>query len=337
MSDIRELNLLPDGLSVRAPRLEDADAIAAVMNAEDLREVGRAESAAEDVTSDWQRTGIDPARDAWVVCTPNGEIVGYECIYIARDDGRFDIDGYVHPAYRNQGIGSYLLRRVEGRVRERMDEMPSSARIWIEANTYGTNTHSHQLFENEGYALVRRFWRMEIDLDAPPAVEKLPDGITIRTAVVGQDDFNIYQTIQDSFADHWGFAPFSYESWRQGRFEASFFDPGLWFLAMNGDTVAGIALCRIRTDQTGWINTVGVRREYRKRGIATALLRHAVGEFYRRGHHNVGLGVDSQSLTGATRVYEQVGMRITRSYNTFEKTIRSGEHTEQYVSPALNG
>ena len=35
------------------------------------------------------------------------------------------------------------------------------------------------------------------------------------------------------------------------------------------------------------------------------LLLHAFGELYRRGSYTIGLGVDSQNLTGATRLYEQ--------------------------------
>jgi len=336
MNELRDLNQLPTGFSVRAPRPDDADAIAAVINAESINESAPGDSDADDVSGDWQRVGIDPALDAWVVCTPAGEIVGYECIFVARDDGLFDIDGYVHPKYKNTGIGTYLLRRAEARVRQRTSELPSSVRIRMEATTFGTNTLSQQLFEAEGYALVRHFWRMEIDLESLPAMQILPDGITIRTAIVGQDEVDIYQTVQDSFADHWGFAPISYENWQRGRFEAGRFDPSLWFVAMDGTTIAGVALCRVRSNQSGWINTVGVRRQYRKRGIASALLREAFGEFYRRGHTNIGLGVDAQSLTGATRVYENVGMHVTSHFNTYEKTIRPGERAEQPINSALN-
>lgn len=337
MNEILKLNPLPDGFSVRALRLEDADAIAAVINAEDINEAGHSDAVAADVTNDWQRNGIDPALDGWVVCTPTGEVIGYESIFIVHDNGRFDIDGYVHPAHKNKGIGTHLLRLVEARVRQRIDEIEPSAQVWMEANTYGTNMLSQQLFEAEGYTLARRFWRMEIDLDAPPEAPTWPDGITIRTAVVGQDEFDIYKTVHDAFADHWGSAPFTYEDWQKGLFETAFFDPSLWFMAMDGSTVAGVTLCRVLPDQSGWINSVGVRREYRKRGIASTLLRHAFAEFYKRGQRNIGLGVDAESLTDATRVYERVGMHVTRHYNAYQKTIRPGAQTKQYTSPALSG
>ena len=61
---------------------------------------------------------------------------------------------------------------------------------------------------------------------------------------------------------------------------------------------------------------------WRKRGLGLALLLQAFNEFYQRGDRTVGLGVDAQSLTGATRLYEKAGMHVTRRYDTYEKVIR---------------
>jgi ribosomal protein S18 acetylase RimI-like enzyme len=101
------------------------------------------------------------------------------------------------------------------------------------------------------------------------------------------------------------------------------FDPSLWFIAMAGDEVAGVSLCGYYLDG-GIVNTLGVRRPWRHLGLGMALLRHSFGEFYRRGIHTVGLGVDSQSLTGATRLYERAGMHILLSYDHYEKELRAG-------------
>ena len=74
----------------------------------------------------------------------------------------------------------------------------------------------------------------------------------------------------------------------------------------------------------GWVNSLGVRRPWRRRGLALALLRHAFGVFYRRGKTKVGLGVDATSLTGATRLYEKAGMHVQRKSVTYEKVLREG-------------
>jgi ribosomal protein S18 acetylase RimI-like enzyme len=74
----------------------------------------------------------------------------------------------------------------------------------------------------------------------------------------------------------------------------------------------------------GWVDTLGVRRPWRRQGLAEALLYHSFAELRRRGLTRVGLGVDAHSLTGATRLYEKVGMRAIRDFTLFEKELRPG-------------
>ena len=101
------------------------------------------------------------------------------------------------------------------------------------------------------------------------------------------------------------------------------FDPGLWFLAMDGDEPAGAALC-IASDGLGWVDVLAVRRPWRGRGLGLALLRHAAGEFHRRECQKYALAVDSESLTGATRLYERAGMRAVHTYAGWLKELRAG-------------
>jgi len=114
-------------------------------------------------------------------------------------------------------------------------------------------------------------------------------------------------------------------------------DPTLLFIAMDGDQVAGINLCRPQSfedSEMGWVDTLGVPRPWRKRGIGLALLRHSFNEFYRRGKRKVGLGVDAQSLTGALRLYESAGMYVHQTFDQYEKELRAGvEISTQSLSP----
>ena len=99
-------------------------------------------------------------------------------------------------------------------------------------------------------------------------------------------------------------------------------------LAMDGDQIAGLALCVPKdTDDPDmcWVNSLSVRRPWRRRGVALALLHHAFGEAYRRGIRKVGLGVDASSLTGATRLYEKAGMHVYRQWDAYQKELRPGE------------
>ena len=58
------------------------------------------------------------------------------------------------------------------------------------------------------------------------------------------------------------------------------------------------------------------------------MLLHSFGVFWRRGLKAVALGVDSESLTGATRLYESVGMRVVQQYDQVRKLVRYSTSTE---------
>ena len=85
----------------------------------------------------------------------------------------------------------------------------------------------------------------------------------------------------------------------------------------------------VREPGNGWITQVAVLRPWRKRGLGEALLRQAFGAFYARDVLRVGLGVDGQSLTGAQRLYERVGMSVTMRIGRYEKELRSGVDMQQ--------
>jgi mycothiol synthase len=91
------------------------------------------------------------------------------------------------------------------------------------------------------------------------------------------------------------------------------------------DAVAAFARCQDEKALGGWIHTLGVLRPWRRHGLGQALLYHAFAEFYRRGINNVYLGVDAQSLTGATRLYERAGMHVVRLFKAYEKELRAGK------------
>jgi len=130
----------------------------------------------------------------------------------------------------------------------------------------------------------------------------------------------VHATIEEAFADHWGYVSRSPEDWEQAVLRSDGFDPALTFMAFDGAELAGVVVNRRR--DIAWVGQLAVRRAWRKRGLGLALLLHSFNAFYQRGERTVGLGVDAESLTGATRLYEKAGMRVTRRYDTYEKVIR---------------
>ena len=97
-------------------------------------------------------------------------------------------------------------------------------------------------------------------------------------------------------------------------------DPTLWFIAESDGTIAGVSLCKMR-DDAGHVQTLGVRRAFRRNGLGLALLRHSFSEFYRRGVRIVRLDVDSENLTGATKLYQRAGMREVRRFALYRKEL----------------
>ncbi len=310
------------GSTVRSPTEDDIPAILALLRDFDLAETGQADPwTPASILSDW--SDLDPATDAWLILAPDGQLAGYAMVM---DDGagRLLADGYVHPTRQGQGIGSAILDLTEARAAALIETQPEGARVVLVNNVMANSLAACNLLEGRGYALTRVFFRMQIALEEPPPAPEWPEGISMRTCDGSPEDVRrAYETVEEGFKDHWAHIPRSFEDWQKHMF-ADPVDPALWFLAQEGDQVAGVALCRARADGTGWIHSVAVLRPWRKRGVALALLREAFTAFYRRGIRQVGLGVDAQSLTGAQRLYERAGMHVAARFARYEKELRPG-------------
>jgi mycothiol synthase len=169
---------------------------------------------------------------------------------------------------------------------------------------------------------------MRIELEGSPPPPRVPDGIVIRTFERDRDEARVYAALAEAFADHWGSYSQPFDEWlhREIEGEGSGFDPSLWFLATEGEEVVGAALCRAstpRAEGTAQVGELAVRRPWRRRGIALALLHTAFAEIHRRDIPRVELGVDSESPTGATRLYERAGMHPALGWEFWEKDLRT--------------
>jgi ribosomal protein S18 acetylase RimI-like enzyme len=164
---------------------------------------------------------------------------------------------------------------------------------------------------------------MVAPLDDPPAAAVWPEGVELRPLDPDRDLERIYQADEEAFKDHWGSAPMSFETWR-GLLVPPDWDPSLWFIAWDDDEIAGISLCRPSAEgdpDLGWVELLAVRRPWRRRGLALALLLHSFAELRARGRLKVGLGVDAENLTGAVRLYERAGMAPTQQFDVYEAVV----------------
>lgn len=320
---------LAPGLTLRAPKMDDAEAVAQ-LTYDVCAADGDATVAASagDLRQMWQEPGFHLASDAWVVETADGRIVGYEELYNRHGFAAFEGDGYVHPEYEGRGIGTSLLRVMETRARAAMAQAEPDLGVYIRNGMGLNDRRAHELHEHEGYRVVRYSWRMEIALAAPPPSPVWPRGLELRPFRPEEQARTVYEASQEAFQDHWGHVPMPYENWKTHTVLRPGFDPALYFIAWDGEQVAGVSLCRLKPE-IGWVSTLAVRRPWRKRGLGLALLQHSFGEFYRRGFKTVGLGVDAQNLTGATRLYQRAGMRVASEYVFYQKELRAGRAIEE--------
>lgn len=306
-------------------RAADADDLAGVFElviASDLREFGEPDYTFEEFKGDWDE--LDIANDSQVAVDRDGRIVGYATCSSSGDHVQVDAEGYVHPELEARGIGTSLILWMEGRAAGFVPLAPDGARVVLHNPTNAYNNEATALLTGLGYQLARNFWRMQIGLDAAPEAAPAPDGIILRQVATEEDEFRLYEAVQEAFEDHWGHAAKPFDRWSASN-KRHGFDPGLWWMALDGDELAGGLVSFTLPDPKGWVRYVAVRRPWRRRGLAQALLARAFGAFQERGISTVELGVDAESLTGATRLYERVGMKVVRGFAIFEKELRAGE------------
>lgn len=252
---------------------------------------------------------------------PDGRIAGYaDLLDYAEEHTRYGIDVRVPPAAVHAAeIADALLDAMEAHSRRDAVEGASS-RLGLAS----THELGRRVAEARGYEVYRHSFQMRIEFDAELAEPQWPEGISVRTFVRGQDDESVYEAQHDAFADHFEHVRWSYENWREWAFNQSF-DPSVWWVAEDGDEIAGVCLGRSEGGaggELGWINVLGVRPPWRRRGLGRAFLLHAFAEFRARGRRGVGLGVDGLNTTGAVRLYEQVGMQVARQVDQYKKSLR---------------
>jgi mycothiol synthase len=227
------------------------------------------------------------------VLEEDGIVVGYGDIWIEDDEVALDVAA---PGHWEPFLD---WAEAEGRSRN------------VTTRAYFPAGHElEQIVAARGYRLARSSYTMEVDLEAPPQ-PSLPEGLSLRS--YRDDDQEVLRAaLNESFKDDWHFHEISASNFTEFYVKQRNHDPSLWLLAWDGEELAGFVLAtseRVGDPELGWIGTLGVRPAWRRRGLGEALLRAAFAELFARGRRRVGLGVDTENVTGALRLYERVGMR----------------------------
>lgn len=237
---------------------------------------------------------------------------------------------FSHPDFRRKGIGAVMLRYFEEHLHQILQNLLAEGVIkkdtprYYEGFTSDTEIGKEAIFKEAGYSPVRFSFSMVRPLSDPVEITPMPAGLEIRK--VQPDQYRqLWEADQEAFQDHWGFVEGTeqdYQRWLKDPLN----DPNLWRVAWDGDQVAGMMLNFLNEKENeeydrlrGWTENISVRRPWRRRGLARALLTRSLQMFKDMDMDHAALGVDTQNPTGALNLYESVGFREEKRYTVYWK------------------
>lgn len=271
----------------------------------------------------------DLSRDM-LMAEADGRLVGYagiECRVNADGDRVFYQELIVHPDQQLL-VEPALLQFNEERAREIAVEKPMDAPHTMQLWRPDENKASVALLLASGYAAARHFFEMRRDLTTALPNVPLPAGIEVRPFEPSEANYRaVYVGNREAFMDHWGSRPWTEEDYRAWLSDPTH-DISLWRIAWDATTneVAGVAINTIFAAdnetygfQRGWVNNLSVRRPWRGRGLAKALLAHTFVALRGRGMTEAMLGVDASNPTGALQLYGSVGFEVYKRSAVYRK------------------
>ena len=261
------------------------------------------------------------------------EVIGYSR-GTWREEGsgeyRYMFFGRILPAWRRKGIGGAMLRWMEGRLREIASTHPPEVEKFFLSIVMPGETGLAAMLAKTGYHPVRYGFEMvRPDLEDIPDYP-LPEGFEVRQ-VLPEHYRAIWDADTEAFRDHWGFVEPSEEDYQAWLVDKTIFQPELWQVAWDIATneVAGQVRTFIDHEQNklydrrrGYTEFISVRRPFRRRGLARALIVRSLRAQKEAGMTESALSVDSENLSGATKVYEDCGFRVLKRMTIYRKPLR---------------
>lgn len=261
---------------------------------------------------------------------PANSILGFDSRGVARAYARLTKNpagdkavgfGCVDPEWQGKGIGTGLLGWLESRTLQRFAEDAGAAAPRLRLYMEQQHIHQASLFEGRGYRIVRYYNEMHRPLDADFPEPELDDALELVDFGPGLHEA-VRLAHNEAFRDHWGSEPRDEEAWGfvvndpRARPDLS----GVVVETASG-RVAGYQIASHDADSAadrgfkeGYTDLLGVRPEFRGRGIAQALLADAMRRFAAAGMDKASLDVDAENPTGALALYTKMGyVAVNRS------------------------
>jgi ribosomal protein S18 acetylase RimI-like enzyme len=273
----------------------------------------------------------DPSKDM-IIAEINGVIAGFSRgEWWKEEDGPYCywFDLSLSPEWRGRGIRSAMLYWVEARLRQVAAVHPADAPKTFTSFVPDKANSLSVLLESEGYRPARYYNKMVRSLEEDLPDFPMPAGLEMRP-VLPEHYRLIWEADNEAFRDHWGHVPAQEEYYQEWLDSPVIFTPELWQIAWDVETneVAGQVrtfIDELRNEkyvrQRGYSEFISVRRPYRKRGLARALIAESLRVLKARGMTESALTVDTENLSGATRLYEECGFRTVSRTTAYRKPL----------------
>ena len=323
--------VLPEGIGVRPAGADDVPAMFALLSAEQLASAGESSLSLDEV-ADWFETPRGRARNDVRIVERDGAPVAVWQLFRNFDD-KYWAQVAVDRALPSELVdelwraGLDWTERLTLAIAAGLGVAAPRLDLWVNEHDALTRKHA----EASGFQQMRAFIEMQIDLagyvaPAPTA------GVTVRQAEIagaGSPDLAVmYRLITESFRDHYDFQLRTYQDWCDARLSDALLDRTHWYVAeLDGEPVGGLMgdNSYLDADDAGYIANLGVLRHGRGRGVAKALLHASFARYATDGRVAVKLHVDAESPTGATHLYEAVGMYRRLVGFDFHKRLGSAD------------
>ncbi|MGD2027086.1 MAG: GNAT family N-acetyltransferase [Anaerolineales bacterium] len=242
----------------------------------------------------------------------------------------YAVNNSIHPEWEDSGLPETIQHWLEKRARQISTGHPQEAEKYFQSWTTETQKAKIAMLHTFGYEASRYFLEMFRDLSEPIPDGKLPPGLEVHP-VKPEHYRPIWEGANEAFRDHWGHVEGTEEDYQ--RFlkrieEVESYDPALWMVAWDGEEVAGMVLNKIIAEENealgirrGWTDPICVRRQWRRRGLATALVYRSMQMLKDKGMDQAGLGVDTINPSGALKLYQNCGYRTAQKWITYRKRL----------------
>jgi ribosomal protein S18 acetylase RimI-like enzyme len=270
----------------------------------------------------------DPETDL-VVVECGGEVIGYaRTTWDDSDEGTRDHWMIVEADARHSGLEEELVEWCSARATAIASGMSGDTerpqQIIAEATIGGTREHVLRAHGFEALRYGAMMTRPHLR-DIPECV--LPDGVETR-AVTEDQLRTIFDADADAFRDHFGYVEPTEADWGIFRDGARSLGTALWQIAWSGDEVVG----QVRTYVTegerevfgvhrAWTEHISTSRQWRKQGVASALICASLRQLAELGFEQAVLGVDTQNPNGAFALYESLGYEVVAMDAVFARPI----------------